>query len=77
MDAAARVRAPPRGPVGSFPLPLEAGDRIRVGLCAADHTTRVPHGAGGDEGYVAAGSERTVASVISAQRFVQPALSVP
>src|SRR4051812_24645993 len=30
MDAAARVRAPLRGPVGSFPRPLEAGDRIRV-----------------------------------------------
>ena len=50
MNAAARVTPPLREPVGSFPKPLEAGDRSRVGLCAAHHPIRVPRRVGGNEG---------------------------
>jgi hypothetical protein len=50
MSAAARVTPPLREPVGSFPKPLEAGARSRVGLCAAHHTIRALRRVGGNEG---------------------------
>src|SRR4051812_47289684 len=61
MNAAARVTPPLREPVGAFPKPLEAGARIRVGLCAVHRTPRVPRGIEADEkarGYDRGGSRR-------------------